>query len=109
MPAKICPDPILSPRNSQGFILLEALVAMSMILGVWISSVGTYQRLVLSLTQYEAKRAQLRKELDVFEIQEHSRVNFNQISKTLNNDFARVPSRNRALRLTIQSTLKDKR
>ena len=107
-PYKASQPPVRS-KNCQGFILLEVLVAMSMILGVWITSVGAYQRLALNLSQQEAKRSQLRKEWDVFEVQEHSRANFNLTGKTLNNDFTRVPSRHRALRTTTQSTFKDKR
>ena len=109
MPPKNPSSSGLRAKNCQGFILFEALVAMSMISGVWISSVGAYQRLALNLVQHDAKRMQLRKELDVFEMQEHSRGNFNPTGKTINNDFARVPGRNRALRATTQSTFKDKR
>jgi type II secretory pathway component PulJ len=99
----------LGYRNCQGFILLEVLVAMSMILGVWMSSVGIYQRLALNLVQEEAKRSQLRKDLDAFEAQEHDRTHFNLPSKVLSNESARVPSRNRAVRTSTQSTIKDKR
>jgi hypothetical protein len=84
-------------------------MAMSMILGVWISSVGAYQRLALSLTQHDAKRTQVRKELDAFEIQEHSRSNSSAHTKGVGNDFTRVPSRHRSLRAATQSTFKDKR
>jgi len=96
-------------ENSQGFILLEVLVAMSMILGVWMSSVGAYQRLALNLVQQESKRSQLRKELDAFEMQEHGRVKFNSPSEVLRDDSNRMPSRNRSMRTTSQSTFKDKR
>ena len=84
-------------------------MAMSMILGVWISSVGAYERLALSLTQHDAKRTQVRKELDVFEIQEQVRPSNNFPSKNLSHESARVPGRHRALRTTTQSTSKDKR
>jgi Tfp pilus assembly protein PilV len=96
-------------ENSQGFILLEVLVAMSMILGVWMSSLGAYQRLALNLVQQESKRSQLRKELDAFEMQEHGRVKFNSPSEVLRDDSNRMPSRNRSMRTTSQSTFKDKR
>ena len=58
----------------QGFVLLEVLVAMSLILGSWMASVGTYQNLVLRVTQIESKKAQLRREFDVFEVSEQARV-----------------------------------
>lgn len=99
----------LKHPNSEGFILLEVLVAMTMILGVWIGSIGAYQRLALTLAQQEAKRSQMRKELDVFEMQEHSRSSITTTDKNLNNDFTRVSSRHRALRTTTQPALKDKR
>jgi len=94
--------------NCRGFILLEVLVAMSMILGVWMASVGVYQRLALNLTQQESKRSQLRKDSDVFEMQEHSRTNLHQPNKVLSHESARVPSRNRAMRTSAQPAIKDK-
>lgn len=103
------PKSELRVANSQGFILLEVLVAMSMILGLWISSARAYQRLTLTLVQQEAQRSQIRKEFDAFEIQEHSRSSVTFTDKDLNNDFARVPGRHRALRTTTQPALKDKR
>ena len=82
---------------------------MSMILGVWISSVGAYQRLAFSLVQQETQRSQIRKEFDAFEIQEHSRSSTTTAGKDLKNDFARVSSRHRTLRTTNEPTSKDKR
>jgi len=109
MPPKNPSNSEIKAKNCQGFILLEVLVAMSLISGVWISLVGAYQRLALSLVQHDAKRTQVREEWDVFEIQEHGRGNFSASSKGISNDFARVPNRHRSLRTTNQSTLKDKR
>jgi competence protein ComGF len=109
MSASKRPDSRSLAENTQGFILLEVLVAMTMILGVWITSVGAYQRLALNLMQQEAKRSQLRKELDVFEMQEHGRFKFNSSNEVLRNDSTRVPSRNRSMHVTSQSTFKDKR
>ena len=96
-------------ESSQGFILLEVLVAMSMILGVWMASVATYQRLALNLVQQETKRSQLRKEFDAFEIQEQGRANYNLPSKEMSRESARVPSRHRAMRTTTQPPIADKR
>jgi type II secretory pathway component PulJ len=100
MSASKRPDSRSLAENTQGFILLEVLVAMSMILGVWITSVGAYQRLALNLIQQEAQRSQLRKELDAFEIQEHGRFKFNLPSEILRDDSTRVPSRNRSMHTT---------
>ena len=82
---------------------------MALILGVWMTSVGVYQRLALTLTQQEGKRAQLRKDSDAFEIQEHSRTNINQPKKALINEPARMSSRDRSVRTATQPTIKDKR
>jgi hypothetical protein len=88
---------------------MEVLVAMSMILGAWMTSVGTYQRIALSLVQQEAKRSQLRKDSDAFEAQEQSKANFNLPSKALTRESARVSSRNRSMRTSTQPSVKDKR
>ena len=109
MPPKKRSHSRLGPTNSRGFILLEVLVAMNMILGVWMASVGVYQRLALNLTQQESKRSQLRKEMDAFEIQEQARTHLNLPNKVLSNESARVSSRNRTMRSSSQSTIKDKR
>ena len=82
---------------------------MSMILGAWIASVGIYQHLALSLIQQEIKRSQLRKELDAFEAQEQVRSNLTLSVKGISNDIARVSDRNRSMRTTTQSIIKDKR
>jgi Tfp pilus assembly protein PilV len=102
-------DPECISKSSHGFILLEVLVAMSMILGVWMASIATYQQLALSLVQQEAKRSQLRKELDAFEIQEIIRTNLHLSNQGLNHDTTRVSGRHRSLRTFTQSTAKDKR
>ena len=55
-------------EGSQGFVLLEVIVAMSLILGSWMALVGTYQNLALRTAQTESKRTQLRTEFDAFEV-----------------------------------------
>jgi len=95
--------------NSQGFILLEALVAITMILGVWMASVEAYQCLALNLAQQEGKRAQLRKESDVFEAQEQHRTVLNAPSKAMSHEPARMSGRNRFVRTATQPAIKDKR
>jgi hypothetical protein len=109
MPPKKPSNSGLRSKNCRGFILLEVLVAMTMILGVWMVSVGVYRRLALNLTQQESKYSLLRKEWDAFEIQEHTRVNLNPLHKVLINEPARVPGRNRSMRTSTQSVIKDKR
>ena len=80
---------------------------MSLILGVWTTSVGAYQQLALARAKQESKRSQLRKEMDIFEAQEYTRANHGH--KNLKHDIARVPSRNRAMRNATQSSPKDQR
>ena len=103
------PQPPMRSKNGQGFILLEVLVAMALILGVWMTSVGVYQRLALTLIQQESKRAQLRKDSDTFEIQEHSRAHLNLQNQALSYESTRMSGRDRSLRTATQPTIKDKR
>jgi prepilin-type N-terminal cleavage/methylation domain-containing protein len=93
----------------QGFVLLEVLVAMSLILGSWMASVSTYQNLVLRATQMESKRAQLRREFDVFEVSEQARVSASTNNKGQNHESSRVSHRHRAQHVTSQPTSKNKR
>ena len=43
--------------RQSGFILLEALVAMGLVTGVWLSSIQAYQGLALRLLKQEQKQA----------------------------------------------------
>jgi len=92
----------------QGFVLLEVLVAMSLILGSWMASVGAYQNLVLRATQIESKRAQLRREFDIFEVSEQARVSTSTNTKGQNHESTRVSSRHRAQHVTSEPTSKNK-
>ena len=94
---------------AKGFVLLEVLVAMSLILGVWMALVGTYQNLVLRGTQMESKRAQLRREFDAFEVGEQLRVSISTNTKGQNHESSRVSSRHRAQHATSQSASKNQR
>ena len=99
----------MRPENSNGFILLEVLVAMSLILGVWMASTEAYQGLALRLIEQEAKRLQLRGAFDTYEIAEHLRANSKQIqpsvsSKDLKYESSRVSSRNRSLHPVVKPT-----
>jgi type II secretory pathway component PulJ len=96
-------------ERSQGFVLLEVLVAMSLILGSWMASVSTYQNLVLRATQIESKRAQLRREFDLFEMSEQARVSASTNIKGQHHEFTRVSSRHRAKHATSEPASKNKR
>jgi type II secretory pathway pseudopilin PulG len=110
-PCQVLEEKLLNPRigQAQGFILLEVLVAMSLILGSWMALVGTYQNLTLRTTQTESKRAQLRGELDAFEMGEQVRVNISTNIKGQSNESTRMSSRNRAKHVTAQPALKNER
>jgi len=94
---------------AKGFVLLEVLVAMSLILGSWMALVGTYQNLVMRTTQMESKRAQLRREFDAFEVGEQLRVSISANTKGQNHESSRVSSRHRAQHAAAQSASKNQR
>ena len=56
----------ISRKNDRqsGFILLEVLVAMGLVTGVWLSSIQAYQGLALRLLKQEQKQALLQQEFD---------------------------------------------
>ena len=94
---------------SQGFVLLEVIVAMSLILGPWMTLVGAYQNLALRTSQTEAKRAQLSREFDAFEVSEQARVSIHTNIKDQKYESSRMSHRHRAQHATSQSSAKSKR
>jgi Tfp pilus assembly protein PilV len=96
----------ISLRNDRqaGFILLEALVAMGLVTGVWMSSIQVYQGLALRLLKQEQKQALLRQEFDRYELAEQMRANSIN-GGGLKYDATRVPHRHRALHSTAKPTL----
>jgi type II secretory pathway component PulJ len=95
--------------TSQGFILLEVLVAMSLILGSWMALLGTYQNLALRTAQVESKRAQLRRDFDAFEVGEQLRVRASTNTKGQNYESSRMSHRHRAQHAAAQPTSQNKR
>ncbi len=91
----------ISLRNDRQarFILLEALVAMGLVTGVWMSSIQVYQGLALRLLKQEQKQALLRQEFDRYELAEQMRVNSIN-GGGLKRDATRVPHRHRTLHST---------
>jgi len=96
---------LVSPNVPNGFILLEVLVAMSLILGVWMTSIGAYQGLAHRLIQQESKRSQLRQTFDTYELAEQARVNIS--SKDIKYESSRVSGRNRTMHPINKSTTKN--
>jgi len=97
--------------SSAGFVLLEVLIAMGLILGAWTASVDAYQRLALHNNQAESKRLELRGELDSFERDHQVRAVMNARNNKVKgpNESSRVSRRNRTGHITSQSTAKDQR
>ena len=83
-------DPIdqSEPISPNGFVLLEVLVAMTLIMGCWFSSLEAFQRLVLRFSQQEAKKVQLRKAFDAYELAEQFRANGNGVGAYSNASFS---------------------
>ena len=63
--------PQQSPRlmgQADGFVLLEVLVAMSIVASSWIALEGSYQHLVLKTVLVQGKKAAINRESDQYEI-----------------------------------------
>jgi len=69
--AEFIPQSPLIPNPLQlanGFILLEVLVAMSIVTGSWMALGNTYQQMVLRLGQLQEQREQMKQALDQHEL-----------------------------------------
>jgi Tfp pilus assembly protein PilV len=91
---------------SNGFILLEVLVAMSLVLSSWLALTHSYQAMVLQFAQSQEKRVIARKAADQFETHVYQATKSQQevvIEPT------RVPSRLRAEPHLDQSPHKNQR
>lgn len=97
--SKTYKNPLDHAKN--GFVLLEVLIAMSLMTGAWMALMQSYQILSLKLIQLEQKRVKLREEWNVTEL--------SFIGRTVNSESSRVPSRSSALHATSQPTTQIKR
>jgi cell division protein FtsL len=98
---------LFHPRcPEKGFILLEVLVAMGLIVGTWMAMTHIYQGLALRQLGQQAQRAQIRKQSDDFELSEYLRSHSEERSK---NESSRVLHRDRTLRDATQSPAKGQR
>ena len=91
----------LPSSNDHGFVLLEALVDMSLVAGLGITAFEAYQGLVLRYGKTQEERRQLRLELDQHEIQI--------LEKGGIGELARMPRRDGALPHARRSTTKGQR
>ena len=55
-------------RYANGFILLEVLVAMSLVATSWMALGNSFRHLILRLGQLQEKRVEMKKELDQYEM-----------------------------------------
>ncbi|QWD66512.1 hypothetical protein [Polynucleobacter sp. MWH-Aus1W21] len=109
MTTQNCCHLIRRVTGPDGFILLEVLVAMSLIMGAWMISTNTYQRLALTLSQQESKRSHIRKEMDAHEIEIHSKTVTSHNAGGVKHELAGVSGRNHTLRSSPKSPAKGKR
>jgi hypothetical protein len=58
-----------SSKQANGFILLEVLVAMSLVASSWMALGNTYQKMVLRLGQLQEQRVQMKHALDQHELE----------------------------------------
>ena len=58
----------VAQEGVRGFILLEVLVAMSLVATSWLASKASYHQLVLRMGQMQRKKDEIKKELDRHEI-----------------------------------------
>ena len=54
--------------QAKGFVLLEVLVAMSIVASSWIALEGSYQHLVVRMALVQGKKAAINRESDQYEI-----------------------------------------
>ena len=104
-----CSRSINRSVRPDGFILLEVLVAMSLIMGAWMVSANAYQRLALVLVQQESKRSEIRRQIDAHEYEVYSKAVALYEVGSVRNEFARVSGRNHTLRASSKSSTKGKR
>jgi hypothetical protein len=87
--------------RQHGFILLEVLIAIGLVSGVWMDSIQAYQGLALRLLKQEQKQALLQQEFDRYELAEQMRANSIN-GGGLKRDATRVPHRHGALHSTAK-------
>ena len=94
------PNPLELNRAAGGFILLEVLVAMSLVASSWIGLSNTYQGMILRLGQLQEKRVELRKQMDRHELSILNAAQLNnphQISRKLADESIGMSRRSRPI------------
>lgn len=75
-------SPIDLNAQANGFILLEVLLAMSLVASSWIGLSNTYHAMTLRLSQLQEKRIALRKEMDWHELAILTAIQFDNLNPT---------------------------
>ena len=86
--------------KANGFILLEVLVAMSLVASSWVGLSNIYQGVILRLAQLQEKKMELKKEMDQHElaILTTAQSNYaNQTSRKLADESIGVSRRSRPI------------
>lgn len=82
--------------QAKGFVLLEVLVAMSIVAASWIALEGSYHRLVLRMTQIQVKKAGINRERDQYEVALFTSMQSDKSNaKVVLSESSRVSSRSR--------------
>jgi hypothetical protein len=100
--------PLISPAAStsgqvegvSGFILLEVLVALSLVVSSWMVLGNTYQQMLLQLSQLQAQKERIKKEIDQHEIALLISVQPQNVSQQLRkslNESVGMPRRSRPI------------
>jgi type II secretory pathway component PulJ len=86
--------------KANGFILLEVLVAMSLVASSWVGLSNIYQGMILRLGQLQEKKMELKKEMDQHELAILTAAqsnNANQTSRKLADESIGVSRRSRPI------------
>jgi len=88
-------------HGKNGFILLEVLIAMSLMMGSWMTFMQSYQALSLKFMRQEQERVKLIKEWNA------SELSF--VGKAVSSVSSRMSSRSRALHAPTQPASQNQR
>jgi len=80
--------------QDRGFVLLEVMVAMSLVAGTLLASVNIYQSIWMRYQQLHTQKIELLKQRDRFEIDEYRR---NISESVIKHDSSRLPGRSHDL------------
>ena len=84
--------------QASGFVLLEVLVATSIVASSWIALEGSYYRLVLKMAQIQVKKVAINQERDQYEVALFTAMQSDkQDTKVVLNESSRMSRRSRLI------------